>query len=208
MKKMGIALAGAAFLLAGAANSAHAEFIAYIYQSGANVVASGSGTIDLNGLTFNADGNVGAGVIPSSGVFLLGPTGGTAVNTYSGLSGPTSFGSGGLKLANSGSGNMVGIVGDDEYLDVPAGYVSGGLLSDTITFTNTTLAALGLTDGTYTWSWDSSIYPAVADDSVVLNVGVSPTPLPAALPLFAGGIGLVGLLARRRKRQPSALATV
>ena len=30
------------------------------------------------------------------------------------------------------------------------------------------------------------------------------TPLPAALPLFAGGVGLVGLLARRRKRNAAA----
>jgi hypothetical protein len=27
------------------------------------------------------------------------------------------------------------------------------------------------------------------------------TPLPAALPLFAGGLGVIGLLARRRKRK-------
>ena len=32
------------------------------------------------------------------------------------------------------------------------------------------------------------------------TLDVTATPLPAALPLFAGGIGLIGLLARRRKR--------
>jgi|ERR1022692_2571141 hypothetical protein len=32
------------------------------------------------------------------------------------------------------------------------------------------------------------------------------TPLPAALPLFAGGLGVIGLLARRRKRKAAALA--
>ena len=31
------------------------------------------------------------------------------------------------------------------------------------------------------------------------DVSVSQTPLPAALPLFAGGLGVIGLLARRRK---------
>jgi hypothetical protein len=29
---------------------------------------------------------------------------------------------------------------------------------------------------------------------------VSPTPLPASLPLFAGGLGFVGYLTRRKKR--------
>jgi hypothetical protein len=34
----------------------------------------------------------------------------------------------------------------------------------------------------------------------------STTPLPAALPLFAGGAGLIGLLARRRKRKTALAA--
>ena len=33
---------------------------------------------------------------------------------------------------------------------------------------------------------------------------VATTPLPAALPLFAGGLGLFGLLARRRKKKAAA----
>ena len=39
-----------------------------------------------------------------------------------------------------------------------------------------------------------------ADD---LNVGVN-TPLPAALPLFAAGLGALGLLGWRRKRKAQA----
>jgi hypothetical protein len=35
---------------------------------------------------------------------------------------------------------------------------------------------------------------------------VSTTPLPAALPLFAGGLGMVGLLSRRRRRKALAVA--
>jgi len=33
------------------------------------------------------------------------------------------------------------------------------------------------------------------------RVALQPTPLPAALPLFVGGLGIVGFLARSRKRK-------
>jgi hypothetical protein len=38
------------------------------------------------------------------------------------------------------------------------------------------------------------------------TVADSTTPLPSALSLFATGIGVIGLVARRRKRQPTAIA--
>src|SRR5262245_4868001 len=38
------------------------------------------------------------------------------------------------------------------------------------------------------------------------EAAVTPTPLPAALPLFAGGLGALGLLGWRRKRRAAALA--
>ena len=40
-----------------------------------------------------------------------------------------------------------------------------------------------------------------------INIEVSQTPLPAALPLFASGLGALGLLGWRRKRKAAALAT-
>jgi hypothetical protein len=69
--------------------------------------------------------------------------------------------------------------------------------SDSSTYDNATLASLGLMPGTYTYSWSTP------DDSFVVNIGT--TPLPAALPLFAGGLGalgLFGLRSRRRVRAP------
>lgn len=38
-------------------------------------------------------------------------------------------------------------------------------------------------------------------EAVVTGISLSTTPLPAALPLFAGGLGFVGYLSRRRKRK-------
>ena len=39
------------------------------------------------------------------------------------------------------------------------------------------------------------------EDNIILSSGVSQTPLPAALPMFAGGLGVVGFFARRKKRK-------
>ncbi len=46
--------------------------------------------------------------------------------------------------------------------------------------------------------------PPSADFIFLDNFSPTPTPLPAALPLFAGGLGVIGLLARRRKRKYAA----
>jgi hypothetical protein len=60
---------------------------------------------------------------------------------------------------------------------------------------------------TYFNNWDGP-FPAVnltLDNFTITNLGdVVATPLPAALPLFAGGLGVIGLLARRRKRKQAA----
>ena len=53
---------------------------------------------------------------------------------------------------------------------------------------------------------NSDDYPLYAI-SGVLNT-VDTTPLPAALPLFATGLGALGLLGRRRKRKSAAAAQV
>jgi hypothetical protein len=67
---------------------------------------------------------------------------------------------------------------------------------------NATFASLGISDSDgnvapniYRWTWGSA-----ADQSFTLDV----IPLPAALPLFATGLGALGLLGWRRKRKARA----
>jgi hypothetical protein len=68
------------------------------------------------------------------------------------------------------------------------------------------------------FTYDGAVVQSGQGDNVLLTSfagdntgggGANPTPLPAALPLFAGGLGVMGLLARRRKRKnASTLAAV
>ena len=61
-----------------------------------------------------------------------------------------------------------------------------------------------LRDGAITLSLAlSARAQVVVQDAVPDN---APTPLPAALPLFAGGLGLLGLMGRRRKQKLNACA--
>jgi hypothetical protein len=82
---------------------------------------------------------------------------------------------------------------------VPLGYISDtDLGTSTFTILNRTIAQLDATPGTYTWTWGSA-----ADQSFTIEIEAT-TPLPAALPLFATGLGALGLLGWRRKKKVAA----
>jgi hypothetical protein len=51
-------------------------------------------------------------------------------------------------------------------------------------------------------------FSSLFDGTFLLDPANAPTltPIPAALPMFAGGLGLVGFLARRKKRKALAAA--
>jgi hypothetical protein len=47
-------------------------------------------------------------------------------------------------------------------------------------------------------------YDPLVSGTITITDALTATPLPAAFPLFAGGLGVIGLLARRRKRKNAA----
>ena len=118
----------------------------------------------------------------------------TATDRYTGFTGPTSFGPGGFFSATTGSGDFVALRSIFNFLFVPTGYDSGDALSDSLTFNNATFASLGVTPGTYVWSWGTGL-PNQNFTLVIGGVGVPDGGSTVSLL----GCGLLGLAALRRK---------
>ena len=58
----------------------------------------------------------------------------------------------------------------------------------------------------YNTSQGEYYYVAIDNTTSSGTFSISPTPIPAALPVFASGLGAFGLLSLRRKRKAAALA--
>jgi hypothetical protein len=201
--KLSVALAACALLGATEAKTAPLNpFVVTIEQVGPNVVATGSGEFDVTGLISAGGVSDGGEIFPAHPSIFL--SSGTLTIYSSSGSGPANFGPGGTSSDSSESGSGLTFAFfpsvDLLSLGLPPGYTSGTALSDQDIFDNTTLAMLGITPGTYVWTWGGT---TEADQSFTIDV-VSSTPLPAALPLFATGLGMMGWIAKRRKRKNEA----
>ncbi len=171
----------------------NAAVIMTLEQVVGNVVATGSGTVDLAGLSFEFSGSGLTPYIHPSSSGLLEGAGGN-YGLYGAISGPASFGSGSTTPASSGTGDGLGLVGD--VIDVPQGYVSGTPLSGTATWDSTTLAALGVTPGTYTYTWGTGANA----DSLTLYAGVpAPTSVPEPAPALVLTLGAAALALFRHR---------
>jgi len=169
-------------------------FTITLQQMGSNVVANGSGAINLTGLNFFGTAIRVTNVIIASGGFIsLGGVGGNVTN-YTGLSGPTNFGSGGQFDTTTGSGNNVAINGLFGGLAVPQGYVSGAALSGSATWNNATFASLGVTPGTYKWTWGTGL----PNQNFTLQIGPATVP-DSGSTVSLLGCALLGLATLRRK---------
>ena len=184
------ALVAALVLVAG---PARAGVILTATEVGSDVVFQGGGTIDLTDLTFNADSFSSPGIRPNFVVVLLGSLPNEPIDYYQVITGPAHIGPGiglGIGSPTSGSGDRIGL--SSNILILPDGYTSGSPLSATDTFAGQSFASLGMTPGTYVWTWGSG----ASADSLTIQVGAVPEP--SSLVML--GTAIVAAAYRRRTR--------
>lgn len=191
--KLKTALLAAASVALLSAQSAIAALTFTLEEVGTDVVLTGSGTANLTELAFYSDETgEGGGVYPSFGIFL---SSSGDIDLYEILS-FIDFGSGpGAETINT-LGPPIGVIaleGPPYLLAVPDGYVSGEpIATSTSTFANTDLATLGVTPGTYTWTWGRGTN---ADSATLTAV-----PEPSTYATLAGVL-FIGLAVWRRQRK-------
>jgi PEP-CTERM motif-containing protein len=194
-----------ASLIGTTADPAQAAYIITFSETGNDVTASGSGAIDLAGLTFITSGATLSEVAPTFATEATGAAG--DVDEYLGVSGPFSFGPGVFTSATTGNGDLVGVQvlradPPEGFIFVPMGYASGAPLSDTATYAGQSFATLGLTPGVYLYTFGSG----TDADSFTIKVG-APVPEPstwAMMLLGFAGLGVVGYRQTRRAKPQAA----
>lgn len=184
MKKWAAALATCACV----SQSALAAYTVQIKEEHGNVVATGSGSINLAGLTMHSNaGTFNPRVHGADArIELGGSTSSTGtVESYRLVNGPSNFGSGANTSPTLVSGEMIGINGTLQRVRVPQAYESGGDLGvSTAEWHGVTFGDLGLVEGTYTWRWGTGLNA----DSFTVVIGRGLPPPPVAVPTL-GALG-------------------
>jgi PEP-CTERM motif len=191
-----------------AAPSAHAAYVAIFSEVGANIVETGSGTIDLTDLKVGGPPiPVAAAIAPDKFAFSSGAPGAHIDIVQGSFSGPDSFGPGALIPASESNGDGVAIATLPilgAFLWVPDGYASGAPLSDSSVYDNATFHSLGLSPGAYVYSWGSGDHADTFTIQIGSLGGASPVPEASTWAMMLAGVAGLGYAALRRRRDEGA----
>ena len=174
-------------------NTAQSAVIITFEETGGDVTMTLTGSLNVSALGTPSLTTVGNGVGPSIPNIAVG----NVIDFYgsAGLTGPA-FGPGGPAGASSASGDSFFFNVSLDAVGVPGGYVSGTALSSTLTFLGETFLSMGMTPGSYLYTFPG--------DTITVNVGPVSVPAPAGLPLMLMGLGAVALVRQRRKKTKHA----
>ncbi len=182
-------------------SAASADFEFMVDQVGSDVVITGSGSVDLTGLTLEPPtfGPPNQTVVPSSTIIITGLDDANAGRFVDSGGLTNAFGDGFLGGATPDGGVSPGqsdyfgfaqrssFFGGGLVVYVPDGYVSGSPISSSSIYSDTTLDELGF--------FDAGSYTSTLSNGTELTVSIVPEPTAAGLLLGAAG----SLLIRRRK---------
>ena len=183
--------------------AAHSAIVLTVKQDGNDVVVVGSGSANTTSLPIPSPeldytnvffyNQIYAGVDAFTDIINSQPV---DVNLWSGITGPSSFGTDTNFSAypNSASGDLFGIVSGigQSQLVLPLNYMSGDNLHGTSRFINFTLADFGLNPGVFTWNW------GMGQNADSFQLRIEPVPVPAPLPL--AGVPIAWKMAKRMRR--------
>jgi hypothetical protein len=127
-----------------------------ITEVGPDVVWSGSGSFNLTDLTLVGSQMISAGFNGNNAIWAIGPS--ASADQYSGITSfPSTFGSTSIPVSST-IDSTFGILTfgpSGRMLLVPSGYTSNTFISGKATYSTQTIAGMGLTPGTYVYSWGS-----------------------------------------------------
>jgi hypothetical protein len=191
-------LASIAILAPGvvAASSAQAAYVVTFEEVGSNVVETGSGMVDPTDLTSTAFGTNEERVSAGSATYFSGGAGAIEHEFSGDISGPANWGPGtpSPALPSSSSGAGVGFEAPAMGIWVPFRHVLGQPLSETSTYSDASFGSLGMTPGTYVYSWGTGAHA----DTLTIEIGV---PEPSTWAMTLAGFAGLGYVALRRKRR-------
>ena len=185
-----------------AAPSARAAYVTTFEEIGSNVIEVGGGALDLTDL-IRVGGIFTKLFVTPNGPSYASGTKGDQGDIYEGpLSGPANWGPGVTTFANSSSGDLVALNPSGAEIIVPDDYEFGDPLSETSTYLGASFASLGLTPGSYVYTWGTGDHA----DTFTLNVVAGSVPEPSTWAMMLIGFAGLGYAAVRRKGAVHAIS--
>ena len=200
MGRLALALGAMAVIGAAAAvvTPANASVLIDVFDSGANLDVTATGSLDLTGATFERVQGYTTGMIPggSNWYVSLGTTAGNDLYQLTGVSLP--FGSNPtFFLPTSTSGDAItiwGQSGQTPLVGVSTGYASGTPISAAMEFASQSVAGMSLIPGTYVFS--------LPNDTIKLKIeGASAVPEPGTWAMMLLGAAAIGVAMRGSRRK-------
>jgi hypothetical protein len=197
-----LALFGASAAMASTTDPMRDTVRVEIFDSGTSLVVDFAGTLNLTQLS-NVSGFGAGSSISAPALQLIAIESGQTLAAFRG--GAFSLGRWGEATGSSlNSGNVLSETGDafgiypvgstgESFLLVSQSFDASSptMISGQVAFGDASIESIGLIEGSYTSHWE--------DGALELVIGnPTPVPLPASLPLAVMGIGLLGVMRRRK----------